>query len=47
MFSIDDLLAEQDEHDFPDVNPTPWGGDKKEPEAIAEKSNEDEEEKKE
>lgn len=46
MFSIDDLLAEQEEHDFPDVNPNPWGG-KKEPEAIAEKSNEDDEEKKE
>ena len=27
QYSLDDLLAEQDEHDFPDFNPKPWGGD--------------------
>ena len=26
QYSLDDLLAEQDDHDFPDFNPKPWGG---------------------
>ena len=39
LYDIDDLLAEQEEHDFKDAVPGPWGGDKKD--AAEDKDEED------